>query len=291
VNQYEYSHPVNQAQASDPLVTVTDPSHTTTSVPAGGTWTERIPTTARIAAGSDKHMHVITPDDLFVQEHFATSRNADGSYTTYRRHQVSLTGDGIGPQNGTRAYGGSALGGLIRGWEVDPAHPGYTGTIAHPLAVALRPDQQYYSGTTLPDDGHGATYNGAGYGRAQGYVWPATEQDYNSPTAYTGAVPMGAYFAIPPAVNIDTLGLTTPQARMVAKAAQDYGVYVTDGSGATAFYVEDDAAAATDAFTSALIGPSWAADDVKRILKALRVVTSNGPTTPNGGPLTADRRG
>jgi hypothetical protein len=92
-------------------------------------------------------------------------------------------------------------------------------------------------------------------------------------------------------VNIDTLGLTTPQARMVAKAAQDYGVYVTDGSGATAFYVEDDAAAATDAFTSALIGPSWAADDVKRILKALRVVTSNGPTTPNGGPLTADRRG
>ena len=33
---------------------------------------------------------------------------------------------------------GAAIGGLVRGWEVDPNDPAYTGRIEHPIAVALR---------------------------------------------------------------------------------------------------------------------------------------------------------
>lgn len=291
VNRHEFSHPVNYASDSDPLATVTDSFHAPGDVPAGGSWQERIPATARIAPGTDGHMHVITPDRRYVQEHISVTRQSGTAYTTTRRHQVDLYGDGIGPQNGTRAYGGSAVGGLIRAWEVDPASPAYTGEIRHPLAVALRSDQLHYSGVTLPDDGHGGTFLGNGYGRAQGYVWPATEQDFDSPQNYSGAIPMGSYFAIPANVDIQGLGLSTPQARMVAKAAQDYGVYVTDGSGASSFYVEDDGGTATQAFVDALIGPSFTAADVKLIFKALRVVTNNAPATPNGGALDARRRG
>ncbi|WP_395815449.1 hypothetical protein [Archangium minus] len=43
---------------------------------------------------------------------------------------------------------------------------------------------------------------------------------------------MGAYFAIPPSVDINSLGLS-PQGKMVAQAPQDFGAYVTDATGAT----------------------------------------------------------
>jgi hypothetical protein len=102
---------------------------------------------------------------------------------------------------------------------------------------------------------------------------------------------MGSYFAIPPEVDIASLRLTSEPARMLARAAQDHGVYVTDASGASAFYIEDDNGAATKAFRSALIGSNYAGTDLKRIFKALRVVTSNSAATPNGGPLDDPRRG
>jgi hypothetical protein len=291
MNRDQYSHPVAAASASDPVATVTDSFHSVRSIPAGGVWKEQVPAAARIAAGTDRHMHVLTPDGQYVQEHFGVTRVSATEYTTKRRHLVSLEGSGIGPQNGTRAYGGSAIGGLIRAWEVDPSHPSYTGSIEHPLAIALRLNQLYYSGVRWKDDGNGGTYNRHGYGLAQGYVWPATEQDSASYKNYSGDIPMGSYFAIPPEVDLTRLGLKTPQALMLAQAAQDYGVYVTDASGASTFYLEDDGGAATKAFRSALIGPSYDGKDLKRIFKALKVVTSNGPETPNGGPLGVPRRG
>jgi GDSL-like Lipase/Acylhydrolase family len=290
VNSDQYSHPIAYASDTDPLATVTDSFHLPTSIPPGGSWQERIPPTARIAAGTDAHMHIITPDRRFVQEHFGTSRQSDTAYATFRRHQVDLTGSGLGPQNGTRAYGGSAIGGLIRRWEIDPAHPNYTGEIRHPLALALRPDQAYYSGVTLPEDGNGGTYNGQGYGLAQGYIWPATEQDASSPQVYTGTIPMGAYFAIPASVSLNTLGLS-PQVLMVAKAMQDYGVYVTDTSGSTALYFEDDGSDVMSAFTGAVVGPPNWGNQFRSAFKLLRWVTNNTPETPNGGPLGATRRG
>ena len=283
VNSSSYSHPIAWASTSDPLATVSGAKNT------GGPWQSRIPATAKIASGTDKHMHVITPDRKSVLEHYAAVRLSETSYTAKRRHEVSLAGSGIGPQNGTRAYGGSAIGGLIRGWEVDPAHPSYTGRIDHPLALAIPRSKLKYTGTD-PWVGHGP-YDALGYGLAKGYVWPASEQDSNSSTTYSGSIPMGSYFAIPGNVDLSTLGLTTPQALMVAKAAQDYGLYVTDASGASVLYIEDDGKASTSAFRSKVVGPTSTGDDLRRIFRALRVVTSNSATTPNGGPLGSARRG
>jgi hypothetical protein len=282
VNFSDYSHPISYAANSDPLATMTDTVHGSGGIPDGGSWSERIPSTARIAAGSDAHMHIITPDRQYVQEHFATVRNSSTDYDCQRRHQVSLTGSGIGPQNGTRAYGGSAVGGLIRSWEVDPTHPRYTGAIRHALAVALRNDQLYHSGGMLGDDGFGP-YTATGYGREQGYVWPASEQDVGSSDSgnYLGNIPMGSYFAIPPAAGL-----------MMGVAAQNYGVYVTDRSGASVFYIEDaGTGTAAETFANDLMDDFNSAEEIKTLFRALRVVTSNGSSTPNGGALGASRRG
>lgn len=290
VNSSSFSHPIAFAASSDPLAAVTDSAHSSSGIPVGGTFSERIPATARIAGGTDKHMHVITPDGLHAQEHFLAARSSSTIYTCHRRALVDLTGSGIGPQNGVRAYGGSAIAGLIRGWEVDPTHPAYTGAIRHALAVSLRGEQLYYDSTSAPQ-GFGTDYGSNGYGLKLGYVWPATEQDSVSPTSYTGPIPMGSYFAIPPTVDLTTLGLQTTQGMMLAKAAQDYGCYVTDFSSAQAFYCEDDAGPAATWATAVLGGGAASAHDPRVVFNALRVVTGNGASTPNGAPLGASRRG
>lgn len=274
LNQSQYSHPIVLARDSDPVATVTDYNDSRRSA------SYRIPADAPIAAGSDKHMHVVSPDRSTVDETWAAERVSTSSYRVGRHESVDLAGSGIGPSNGTRAYGGSAIGGLIRAWEVDPTHPAYTGRIDHPIAMALRNDQLLYAGGS-------PGYDSAGYGTSKGYVWPATEQDWDAPGAYAGAVPMGSYVAIPPSVDLGALGLT-PQGLMLARAYQDYGGYVTDRSGAMILgFVEPGA---PTSFSSALLGPNWSASDLKKIRGQLRVVTNNSPETPNGAALDGPRR-
>ncbi|MEB2320556.1 MAG: hypothetical protein OZ935_18080, partial [Pseudomonadota bacterium] len=103
-------------------------------------------------------------------------------------------------------YGGSQLGGLIRKGEITQ------GPIEHAIAVALP-----------------ARYLG---GRA---VWPATSDDQSSD--YAGVIPMGTRFAIPPDINLDSLGLSPAHLRL-AKALQKYGLIVVDKSGSPCMYAE-----------------------------------------------------
>ena len=238
VNYDSYSHPISFADYEDPLVTMTDIDH-------GLSWKERIPIHARIAAGTDAHMHVITADRKRVIEHWVTKRRRNGNYTCRHRVAVKLAGSGI--DGGARAYGGSAIGGLMRSWEVRE------GLIQHPLAIALRVEQMHL-----------------------GPVWPATSDD-GTPD-YTGPIPMGSYFAIPPGVDLTDLGLQSKAARVVARACQDYGVYVVDSGGASALFIQDDGKPATAAWHASLVGPDWTAADVNTIFKALRVITNNTPS-------------
>ncbi|ATB36873.1 hypothetical protein CYFUS_002288 [Cystobacter fuscus] len=255
-----YSHPITFASESDPWAQVTDYNDSSRS----GSY--YIPATAVIANGTDKHMHIIQPARTTIEEAWNVTRQSPTAYRAGRHHKIELHGSGIGPANGVRAYGGSAIGGLIRGWETDPTHPKYTGKLQHALAVAVDRVQLHYSG--------GASgYDASGYGTAKGYVWPATEQDWGSETTYKGHVPMGAYFAIPPSVDINALGLS-PQGKMVAQSLQDFGAYVTDATGATvAFYVEPTA---PSAFVSAL------RKDLPLIRSKMRRVTNNSASAPNG---------
>jgi hypothetical protein len=58
-------------------------------------------------------------------------------------------------------------------------------------------------------------------------VFPATNVDGNF-AGYNGEVPMGSLWTIPRNVDVNSLGLSTPEALMFAKAIQDYGAYNMD---------------------------------------------------------------
>ena len=71
---------------------------------------------------------------------------------------------------------------------------------------------------------------------AKSFVWPATAMD-RDPHDYSGSLPMGTLLAIPPNEILDYAGLTTDTGRMVARAAQDYGMYVVDRAGSHGFVI------------------------------------------------------
>jgi hypothetical protein len=233
INAEEFSIPIVQAESCDPIASIEEGSP---DEDLSGTEI-RIPASARPAAGTDAHLIVVQPDGHTAVELWAAERLDAERWRAGRVEIVDLAGSGLGPDNGVRAYGGSALGGLIRTWEVDPADPAYTdGVIRHPLAVALPAPFLFYGGGE-------PGYDTEGYSMMQGYVAPATEMDYNAPSAYGGTIPMGARLVLPADVDVDALDIS-PAARTIARALQDYGAFVVDRSDAAViFYAEPTAPA------------------------------------------------
>lgn len=236
VNAGSFSHPIYRATDEDPMATV--------EVRDGTTVRYRIPDAARPAAGTDAHLHVVDPKGDVLHESFKMA-GENPAWTSGYYVRTDLRGPGVG-EEGVRAYGGSAVGGLIRAWELR------AGEIAHALALAL-------DGDAL----------------REGYVWPATAEDGDAEHDYHGEVPMGTYAAIPPDVDVEAIeGLTRP-GRILARALQRYGAYVTDQTHDTfALYAEPTV-------------PDRVVDRLKRDLPTLRallrVVTNNGPERVNGG--------
>ena len=251
VNAAQYSHPVYVASASDPLMNVhfkTAPTGLNGSGPAvyNGVVSFRIPVGATPAAGSDAHMHVVDPDGRTLHETWMFSGCTGTECNAAGYARTDLYGSGVGSVNGVnagmRAYGGSAIGGLIRTWEIK------AGAIRHAVAVALTTTQL-----------------------KKGWVWPATQEDSASST-YAGQVPMGSLMAIPPSVNLSSLGLSSG-GLLLARALQDYGGYVVDRSAGFTFYAEPSA--------ESLLGPMRA--DVAKIRAQLRLVTDNTSSSVGGG--------
>ena len=199
VNAAVWSHPIYQAQASDPMRLV-------------GGWgayaAYRIPNGAQAALpnGGDMHMHVVDPTQHWVDEAWDMTPAGGGNWYTPYHVRTNLYGPGVG-EGGVRAYGGSAIGGLIRVWEIQ------AGSVKHALAFALPPDLM-----------------------RTGPLWPATTED-GANNLYTGDVHMGSLFAIPGSVNVNALGLSA-QGRMIAHALQDYGAYLVDAGGNFALSAE-----------------------------------------------------
>jgi hypothetical protein len=117
------------------------------------------------------------------------------------------------------------------------------------------------------------------------WVWPASSSDPPSTYDVVGNVYMGSLLAIPPGVNINTLGITDSQALEVARALQDYGLYIVDRAGipANKIVIRIDPQAATD------IGNRTAFEaGINLAMRQLQVVTNShtsggAPTTPGGG--------
>ena len=77
------------------------------------------------------------------------------------------------------------------------------------------------------------------HARAGVVAWPAqrTDGNLNSPDA----IPEGTRFRLAPKLDLSELNLP-PVTRMIAEAAQRYGLFVRDQSGAVAFYAEQPTA-------------------------------------------------
>jgi hypothetical protein len=256
INAGNWSHPVYEAQASDPVWQVYDRSP---GDPTTMAWSsQRLVATIRAPLGLqpagnpgvgdawfDRHLHVVQPDGDTVHELYATYVDqAARRISVTHSAQFSLSGSGMGTPS-TRASGLAAMGGLIRAWELE------AGQINHALAVALNNDQM-----------------------RRGPVWPASLEDGHAATEYHGSVPMGTLMAIPPDVNLNTLGLS-PGGLVLARALQDYGAYLTDGSSRFVFYAEPAA--------EGMPQLAQMRTDVSRLQDLLRPITNNTPTTPGGG--------
>lgn len=232
LNAESFSHPIYQAAETDPLVTVTV---------GGSTFTYRIPAAAVPALGSDAHLHVIQPDKRYVFEAWMFAWTGPTTATSSYVVRVDMLGTGFA--GGVRAYGGAAIGGLIRSAELD------AGSIPHVVAIAL----------------------GAGQLKS-GFVYPATSQDGDHATSYTGQVPMGRLVGIPPSTDVTTLGLTA-DGLVLARALQDYGAYVVDRASNFVFFAEPGSSSTRLAALRT---------DLAVLRGALRVITNNAKATPGG---------
>lgn len=190
----EWGHPIYQASVSDPLVAIYLHGRAVRKIHIPVSATPALPR----SKDSDAHLHIISPDHRFADEMWRAERRPDGGFNAESHTRTDLLGPGV-MKGGERAYGGSALGGLIRRGELR------TG-IRHALTMTLPRRLQRL-----------------------GPVWPASAQDDQAERDYAGNVPIGQLVALPATVNIDALGLSA-QGRAIAVALRDYGAYNVDSA-------------------------------------------------------------
>lgn len=170
-----------------------------------------IPSHARPAAGTDKSLVVWQPSSDTLWEFWKAERRPDGWHARYggRILRVSTS---PGFYNGNdRYWGGSASSLSIAGGLITPEEL-RAGRINHALAIAL------------PEIKGGQ------------WSWPAQRADGNSSDPYS--IPEGARFRLDPRLDIAALGLSRV-GRILAEAAQRYGLIVRDRAACVTFYARD----------------------------------------------------
>ena len=202
VNAAQWSHPIYFARKTDPLVRVYlyGEAKVALHVPAAAQ-----PALPR-SEGSDGHLHIIDPTEQFVDELYHVRRRPNGHLVADAYSRNELHGTGVG-KGGVRAYGGSAIAGLIRRGELRDGIP-------HVLALAVPRRAQRL-----------------------GPVWPATAQDDAADKDYRGSIPMGQLVALPRDLDAAALHLG-PEGRTLVRALQDYGAYDVDSASDFDLYAE-----------------------------------------------------
>jgi hypothetical protein len=215
--------------------------------------TIRAPDDARPDAQGDGSLLIINDRHDTVVEMWQASRLNNGDWEGSVTVKHDLRGTGFyRDYRGTRAGGMAATGGLIRRDELIDR------LIPHALAVAVKPKAM----------------NRHAPGRKP-YVWPASWADGGNGDGYStaGNLHMGSLLAVPPDVDIKTLGLS-PQGLAVARALQDYGAYVVDQGGGNIIYYAEPASA--DILRTS-------AEELGRLTKYLKVVPNNAKSNVGGG--------
>jgi len=175
-----------------------------------------IPSNAVPADGTDAELTIYSPSTDQLWEFWVTSHRADGWYACWggRIDHVSTS-----PGYFTGGFGATATGLPVAGGMISIADA-KAGVINHAMSLEIL--------NPAPWDN---------------FSYPAQRSDGgdNSPSA----IPEGTRFRLDPSINVNALDLT-PLAKMIAKAAQQYGFIVTDQSGAVSVQAENGAAAASD---------------------------------------------
>ncbi len=170
---------------------------------------------------------------------------ADGDLEAQAIARTDLAGSGVNASaNDAKPFGLSNLGGLLRGSE-------FATGIRHALAARVSRDW----------------LGGRNNFQTPSTIWPANGGD----AASEEFLNVGTLLAIPPDVDIKKLCGNSGPAYELARAMQDYGVYVT-GVGPAPFVLLADNS-----------GPADADETVSRLVPLLRVVTNNAPQTPASG--------
>lgn len=209
---------------------------------------------------------VIDPQLGLAHELIQASRTGDG-IEAMLYHTNPLRGSGTPPEQlGHTLSGMPLIAGVIRTGELQRG-------IRHALAASVIH--------------HGVSRDGTD-GRP--FVWPARhvpmETRKREALSAAGNVHFGTLLAIPPEVDINSLGLAPDgPALELARALQDYGAYVThsynrapnDGQGWTQPHLQLFAEGMSDAELRALHA------EVSKLARHLRVVANNTPATPAGG--------
>ena len=174
-----------------------------------------IPANARAASGTDQQMVMWQPSTNRMWEFWQMHKERDGWHARWggEMNNVStnpgyFTHDGQTNNWGATATGLPLLGGLITHADLK------RGYINHALAIGVvETDKQFWS-------------------------WPAQRTDGDFWTPGIMPIPEGMRFRLDPHLDIASLHVPTLD-RMIAQAAQTYGIVVRDKAGAITFYGQD----------------------------------------------------
>jgi len=183
-----------------------------------------IPEDARPDPADDGHLTVVDPATNCEYDLITAVKVADG-WTAKWANVTSTADNGVYPFSmSTRASGFAPLAGMI--WPAELRK----GRIDHALVFAYP------------------------YTRSGGPVSPATSSDGR--TALADALPEGARVQLDPALDLTKLGLTAHELT-IAKAMQQYGMFLGDTGGALAIYAMNPQSFATNPYQGLLpIEPS-----------------------------------
>jgi hypothetical protein len=212
INTDDYSIPIYRVPADQATVAVSiAPGCNSDAGLLGQLAAVPIPANAQSANGTDHALVIWQPATDTEWELWVAQRAFDGSWSACwggRIENVSQS-QGVFPYPyGVSASGMSYLAGAIKASELQ------AGRIDHALAVNV---VHATRGTQVP---------------------PANRTDGNS----TGpdAIPEGTRFRLDPSIDVTKLGLP-PGGVAIARALQEYGMYVTDKSGAVVLTAESSA--------------------------------------------------
>jgi hypothetical protein len=189
-----------------------------------------IPSDAKPGTGADGHMAIWQPGTDTYWEFFHMRKLADGWHADYGGAMKNVSRSGgvfttnswpglSGTYWGATASSLPLAGGLMRIDELK------AGVIPHALALAIP------------------------FARPKTWSYPAQRTDGSSPDA--AGIPEGARFRIDPALDLSKLVMPR-MTRMMAVAAQRYGIVVTDQTGwAVGFRAEDNTPTGSDPYYGA----------------------------------------